>query len=432
MSNNELFKLDGNPSLGKTLPLSIQHVLAMIIGNIAPAIIIAQSIGMNTDQITQMVQYSMICAGLATILQIYGIWKFGARLPIVMGTNFAFVPVIITINSSYGFASVFGACIVGSIFLIFFGLFIEKIIKYFPPIVTGTTVLAMGISLYPVAISYMAGVSNTPEYGNLKNWSIALTTLIVVLAIDHFAKGYIKILSILLGIFAGYIVSLFAGLVDFSAISSAKYFSAPAIFPFGVEFHTGAILTMVVMYIVTSIQVIGDASSLTVGAMNREATKDEVSGALMSKGLSGLLTAFLGGLPSSSYAQNIGIISITKVVSKKIVAIAGLIIFALGFLPKFSSIMTTIPYPVLGGATLSVFSIITINGIKLISREKMTNRNAGILGISLAFGLGLTTVPASLAQTPVWFQTFIGSSPIIIATLIAFTLNLLLPRNEEK
>lgn len=431
MSNNALFQLEGNPSIGKSLPISIQHVLAMIIGNIAPAIIIAQTIGLAQEQVTAMVQYSMICAGLATLLQIYGFWKFGARLPIVMGTNFAFVPVIITINSNYGFSSVFGACIVGSIFLIFFGLFIEKIIKYFPPIVTGTTVLSMGISLYPVAISYMAGINGTPEYGNLTNWSIALLTLLVVLAIDHFGKGYIKILSILIGIIVGYVASLLVNLVDFSAVSTAPVVSYPKVFPFGVEFHIGAIVTMIVMYIVTSIQVIGDASSLTVGAMNREATKAEVSGALMSKGLSGILTAVLGGLPSSSFAQNIGIISITKVVSKKVVAVAGLIILALGFFPKFSSIMTTIPYPVLGGATLSVFSIITINGIKLISREKMTNRNAGILGISLAFGLGLTTVPATLAQTPTWFQTFIGSSPIIIATLIAFVLNILLPKNEE-
>lgn len=430
MYNDELFSLDGKPSLSKSLPISLQHVLAMIIGNIAPAIIIAQSIGMNEKQVTQMVQYSMICAGMATILQIYGIWKFGARLPIVMGTNFAFVPVIITINSNYGFSSVFGACIIGSIFLIFFGLFIEKIIKYFPPIVTGTTVLSMGISLYPVAISYMAGVTGTNDYGSLKNWSIALITLFVVLIIDHFAKGYLKILSILFGIIIGYVLSFFAGLVNFSAVSSANYISLPQIFPFGIEFHSGAIITMIVMYIVTSIQVIGDVSSLTVGGMNREATKDEVSGSLMSKGLSGLFTAILGGLPSSSFAQNIGIISITKVVSKKVVALAGLIILALGFFPKFSSVMTTIPYPVLGGATLSVFSIITVNGIKLISREKMTNRNAGILGIALAFGLGITTVPQAIAQTPTWFQTFIGSSPIIISTIIAFVLNLILPKNE--
>lgn len=432
MSKNELFNLDGKPGIAKSLPLSIQHVLAMIIGNIAPAIIIAQSIGLSTEQITEMVQYSMVCAGLATVLQIYGIWKFGARLPIVMGTNFAFVPVIITITSNYSFASVFGACIVGSIFLIFFGLFIEKIIKFFPPIVTGTTVLAMGISLYPVAISYMAGVTGTQEYGNLTNWSVALVTLLVVLGVDHFAKGYAKILSILIGIVAGYVLALILGLVDFSAISNAPLLAYPKIFPFGVEFHSGAIITMIVMYIVTSIQVIGDVSSLTVGSMNREASEKEVTGALMSKGLSGILTAFLGGLPSSSYAQNIGIISITKVVSKRVVAIAGIIIFALGFLPKFSSIMTTIPYPVLGGATLSVFSIITINGIKLISREKMTSRNAGILGISLAFGLGLTTVPETLAKTPLAFQTFIGSSPIIIATLIAFALNILLPRKNEE
>lgn len=431
MSNAELFKIEGKPSLGKSLPISIQHVLAMIIGNIAPAIIIAQSIGLKPEQITEMVQYSMICAGIATILQIYGIWKFGARLPIVMGTNFAFVPVIITINSNYGFSSVFGACLIGSIFLIFFGLFIEKIIKYFPPIVTGTTVLSMGISLYPVAISYMAGVSNTPEYGNLINWSVAIVTLLVVLTIDHFGKGYIKILSILIGIIVGYLLSFVFDLIDFSAVSSAPYLSYPKILPFGIEFHTGAIITMIVMYLVTSIQVIGDVSSLTVGAMNREASENEVSGALMSKGLSGFFTAILGGLPSSSFAQNIGIISITKVISKKVVIIAGFIILALGFFPKFSSIMTTIPYPVLGGATLSVFSIITINGIKLISREKMTNRNAGILGISLAFGLGLTTVPATLAKTPLAFQTFIGSSPIIIATIIAFILNLVLPRKKE-
>ena len=431
MSNNELFKLEGKPSFTKSFPISIQHVLAMIIGNVAPAIIIAQCIGLSSNQITEIVQYSMICAGLATILQIYGIWKFGARLPIIMGTNFAFVPVIITINSNYGFSSVFGACLIGSIFLILFGLFIEKIIKYFPPIVTGTTVLSMGISLYPVAISYMAGISKTPEYGNLTNWSVAIVTLLIVLIIDHFGKGYFKILSILIGIIVGYALAFVLGIVDFSAISSAPLISVPKFLPFGIEFHYGAIITMIVMYLVTSIQVIGDVSSLTVGSMNREAKKEEVSGAIMSKGLSGLITALIGGLPSSSFAQNIGIICITKVISKKVVTLAGIIILILGFFPKFSSIMTTIPYPVLGGATLSVFSIITINGIKLISRDKMTSRNAGILGIALAFGLGLTAVPETLAKTPLAFQTFIGSSPIIIATIIAFILNIILPKNNE-
>lgn len=431
-TNRELFRLEGKPSILKALPISLQHIFAMIVANVAPALIVASSIGLSAQDTTKIVQFCMFSAGLATLLQVIGVSYFGARLPLIMGMNFAFVPVVINLANTYGLAASYGATLCGGVCVILFGALSAKLKPFFPPLVTGTTVLTMGISLYPVAINYMAGGIGSPTYGTLKEWGVALFTLLIVLAVSHFAKGYLKMLSMLVGIVAAYLLALALNMVHIQDLNKVPLLTHPEIFPFGVTFVPGAILTMVVMYLVTSVEVIGDTASLTMGAFGREPSAKEISGAIMGKGIIALLTSCLGALPTASFSQNIGIVTMTKAVAKRIFILASSIMILVGFLPPFGALMTSIPNAVLGGATLSVFSIITINGIRLVYQEEMTLRNASILGISLAFGLGLSAVPEAIALAPDAFKTFVGSSPVITSTLVCFVLNLLLPKTTLK
>lgn len=425
-----IFLLDGKPSIGKALPIAFQHVFAMVVANIAPAIIVAGALNLSVDQRTAIIQYAMLAAGIATLIQIYGIGFIGSRLPLIMGLNFAFVPIIIAIGQNYSFAAVFASTLFGGLAIIFFGASIMKIRKFFPPLVTGTTVLTMGISLYPVAITYMAGGAGSPTFGGWKNWLVAIVTLLVVYLISEFGKGYFKLMAMLIGLIIGYVLALALGMVDFSGVSSAKLFAVPGFMPFGMEFRPGAIATMVIMYLVASVEIIGDISSLTIGGMDREATSKEISGGIMGNGITALIVSWFGGLPTATFSQNVGIVSMTKVISKRVVSIAGVIIIVTGFLPKFGALMSTIPNSVLGGATLTVFAIISINGIKLITQEPMTMRNSSILGIALAIGVGISQVPSALEKSPVFFRTFFGSSPVIIATIIVFVLNLIVPKKS--
>ena len=433
---DEIFILEGKPSIAKALPISLQHVFAMIVANIAPAIIVAGALNLSVEQKAQIIQYAMIAAGIATLIQVYGCKYIGSRLPLIMGLNFAFVPVIIVIGQNYSFSAVFASTIFGGLAIILFGASIMKIRRFFPPLVTGVTVLTMGISLYPVAINYMAGGQGTPNFGGWKNWLVAIITLLVVYLISEFGKGYFKLMAILIGILVGYALALSLGMVDFNGVSEAKYFALPGFLPFGMEFKLGAIVTMVIMYLVASVEIIGDISSLTMGGMEREATSEEITGGIIGNGITALIVSWFGGMPTATFSQNVGIVSMTKVISKRVISIAGIIIIITGFLPKFGALMSTIPNAVLGGATLTVFAIISINGIRLIAEEPFTMRNCSILGIALAIGIGISQVPSALEHAPTFFKTFFGSSPVIISTLIVFILNLIIPKKtleqEEK
>lgn len=436
MDHQSIYELDSRPSLLKCVPISLQHVMSMLVGNVAPALIIAAAVGVSLEEKIILVQAAMFAAAIATLVQVYGVGPLGSRLPMVMGMNFSFVTVIITIAKQYGMAYVFGSTIFGGISILIFGFFIKKLKKFFPPLVTGITVMTIGMSLYPVAIGYMAGDSGLPDYASFKNWGIALLTLAVVIVLSEFGKGYIKATAILIGLVFGTVVSGFLGMVNLSDVAQQKLFDLPHIAPFGIKFNLTAIITMVVMYIVTSIEAIGDISSLTMGGLDREATADEISHGIMGKGLSAIINSFIGGIPTATFSQNIGIITLTKVCNRKIIKVAAFMVLILGFLPKFGAVMTAIPYPVLGGATLSVFAIITVNGIRLLQEEEFTTRNMTIIGISLAVGMGIVQVPGAIATLPEGVKTFIGSSPVILSTIVAFVLNFVFPKKtleqEEK
>lgn len=437
-ASNSVFDIDGKPSFKAAFPLSLQHVLAMVVGNITPAIIVANVCKLSQADKTLLVQCAFFIAGIATLLQLYPVWKFGARLPVIMGVSFAYVPTLTTLGSQYGIKAIFGAQLVGGVVAIFVGIFLKHLRKYFPPIVAGTVVLTIGLSLYTIAIKYMAGGANLPpeEFGSLKHWGVAVLTLVVVLICNQFGKGYVKLASILIGIVVGYAVAFMLGMVNFASIGQAGWFSVPKPMHFGLEFPINAIISMSIIYIVNSVQAVGDISATTVGGMGREATDEELAGGIMGNGLSSVVASFFGGLPTATYSQNVGIVAMTKVVSRYILGLAAVVILLAGFIPKIGAVMTTIPQSVLGGATITVFGMITMTGIRLIIQDELSNRNVTIVGLSLALGMGISLVPESLSHFPESIRIIFGSSAVVISSLLAFTLNIILPKativDEEK
>lgn len=426
--STSIFDLDGVPPLNKALPLSLQHLLAMIVGNITPAIIVAGVTNMSAADKTLLVQCSLFMAGIATLLQLYPVWKFGARLPVVMGISFAYVPTLISIGSAYGIEAIFGAQLIGGIAALIVGAFIKPLRKLFPPMVAGTVVFTIGLSLYPTAVKYMAGGAGAADFGSPLNWTIALVTLAVVLFCNHFTKGYAKLASILIGIIAGYVFSMAVGKVEFTSVSSAGWFQVPPPMHFGLKFEIPAIISMVIIYIVNSVQAVGDYSATTEGGLGREPLDTELSGGIMANGLTSILGSFIGGLPTATFSQNVGIVAMTKVVSRYIVALAAVFMLVAGFIPKFGALTTTIPQSVLGGATIIVFAMITMTGIKLVIKDELSSRNVSIVGLSIALGMGITSVPGALDHFPSWVSMVFGSSPVVISTIMVIFLNVILPK----
>ncbi|MEE0810790.1 uracil-xanthine permease family protein [Blautia sp.] len=434
--DSELFKLDGRPALGKAIPLALQHVVAMIVGCVTPAIIVSGSAGLSDADSVTLLQAALIVAALSTLLQLFPIFKgkalaIGSGLPVIMGISFAYVPSMQAIAEGFDVATILGAQIFGGVIAALVGLNIKAIRKFFPPLITGTVVFAIGLSLYPTAINYMAGGTGKPDYGSWQNWAIALVTLAVVIALNHFGKGIVKLASILIGIIVGYIIALFAGMVDFTPVASAALFQIPMPLHFGIKFEISSCAAIGVLFAINSIQAIGDFSATTTGSMDRMPTDPELKGGIFGYGISNILGALLGGLPTATFSQNVGIVVTTKVVSRVVLGLSAVILLIAGILPKFSSLLTTIPSCVLGGATVSVFATIAMTGIKLITQKPLTFRSTTIVGLSIAMGMGVTQASASLAQFPEWVTMIFGKSPVVLATICAVLLNLILPKDKE-
>lgn len=427
-TNRSVFDWNGKPTFGQALPLSLQHILAMIMGAVTVPIIVAGAAGVSPAEKTILIQMSLIFSALSTLLQLYGASIFGARLPVIFGVGFAYVPALVAIAPQYGIAGIMGAQIAGGIAMIVIGLFMSRIRKYFPPIVAGTVVLVIGLSLYPIAINYIAGGFGAPDYGSGENWAIGMFTLFVVLGVSKFAKGFLRLASIICGILAGYVLSMVMGKVDFTPIAEASWVAVPLPMQFGIEFHSAAIISMVVICAVNSVQTIGDLSATTMGGMDRELSTKELFGGLMGNGLSTFLGAFFGGFPTSSFSQNVGIVAMTRIISRRVLAIAAVFLLIAGIVPKFGAIMTTIPFPVLGGATITVFGMITMMGIQLVNKDEMSVRNVTIVALALAMAMGLDAVPQSLDNAPALLKQVIGGSPIVTAAAVSIILNVLLPQ----
>ncbi len=433
-TTDELFKLNGKPGWGQAFPMAMQHVLAMLVGNITPPMLIAGTLGLPAEEKILLMQAAMTIGGITTLLQLYPLLGFGMGLPNVMGVAFSYMPILTTIGVQYGISAIFGAQLVAGLCSIFIGMFIGKLRRFFPPIVSGTVVLSIGLSLYKTAITYMGGGSATQAagtFGSPEFVLLALLTLGVTLACNMFGKGYIKISGMLIGIGVGYIAALLmGGIVNFSEFSTAKFFALPKPFHFGLEFHSDAIIMMILMYVVQAVQTIGDVSSTTMGGFGREATDQELGGGIKGQGICGMLGAVIGGLPTDPYSQNVGLICTTKVVAKRVFLIVGGIMLAAGFIPKFGALMTTIPQPVLGGATVTVFAAITMSGIELITEQPMNYRNKMIVGIALALGTGIESVPSILQFCPQLIQNIFGSS-LMVSFIVVFLLNILVPEDNS-
>ena len=427
-----VFELNGVPKLTQAFPLALQHVVAMIVGCVTPAIVIAEMAGLNEGDKVIFVQAALFIAAVSTLIQLFPLGgRIGSGLPVIMGVSFAYLPSMQAIVGNFDIATILGAQLIGGIVAIFVGIFVTKLRKLFPPLITGTVVFTIGLSLYPTAVKYMAGGQSSPNYGAWQNWLVAFLTLAVVVALNHFAKGILKLASILIGMIVGYIISGFFGMIDFSAVQGAGIFQIPRPMYFGMKFEASAVMTLVILFIINSVQAIGDLSATSGGGLDREPTDKELSGGIIGYGITNILGSFFGGLPTATFSQNVGIVATTKVVNRVVLGLAAGIILLAAFVPKFSALLTTIPQCVLGGATISVFASIAMTGIKLVVQQPLTYRNTSIVGLSVALGMGITQCSDALAQLPAWVTTVFGKSPVVVTTIAAILLNVILPKDKE-
>ncbi|MDY2982969.1 MAG: solute carrier family 23 protein [Eubacteriales bacterium] len=440
-----LFQFYGVPPLGSSVSLALQHLVAMIVGCVTPAIIISEAVGLGQADRVLLIQASLVMSAVSTFLQLFPIGKrFGSGLPVILGVSFAYVPSMQAIASSGGgISAIAGAMVVGGIVAVIVGVFVKQIRTLFPPVITGTVVFTIGLSLYPTAINYMAGgTGNTaaavaakglPEalvYGSWQNWLVAVLTLAVVMLLNNYGKGICKLASILLGMLFGYVVAMCFGMVSFADVGDAAWFSLPRFLHFGITFDASSCIAVGLLFAINSIQAIGDFTATTVGGLDRDPTDQELQGGIIAYGASNILAALFGGLPTATYSQNVGIVTTNKVVNRTVFALAGGFLLLAGVSPKFAAVLTTIPQCVLGGATITVFSTIAMTGMKLIASQDLTARNTTIVGLSAALGVGISQASGALSQFPEAVTMIFGKSPVVIATLMAVLLNLLLPKEK--
>ena len=446
-SREALFQLNGIPPLGMSISLALQHLVAMIVGCVTPAIIIANALGLPQSERVLLIQVSLVMSAVTTLIELFPIGgKLGSGLPVMFGISFAYLPSMQAIvGGGRDIATIAGAMVIGGIVAAVVGVFVKKIRRFFPPIITGTVVFTIGLSLYPTAINYMAGgTGNTYEvvvlrkgltsalvHGSWQNWAVAAFTLIVVMVMSNKGKGICKLAAILLGMIAGYIVAAVFGMVDLSEVRDAAWFSLPRFMHFGIKFEFSACIALALLFAINAIQAIGDLTATTVGGLNREPTDQELQGGIVTYGLTNVLSAFFGSLPTATYSQNVGIVTTNKVVNRVVFALAGGFLLLAGLIPKFSAILTTIPQCVLGGATITVFSTIAMTGMKLIASETISPRNTTIVGLSAALGVGISQSSSALSQFPESITIIFGKTPVVIATIMAVLLNLILPQENK-
>ena len=438
MKRGSIFELNGIPKFQEALPLALQHVVAMIVGCVTPAIIVAGAVGgdgLSAKDRVILIQASLVVSALSTLLQLFPIGKkkgfnLGSGLPMIMGVSFAYVPSMQAIAEGYGISTILGAQIIGGIVAIIMGLLVKKIRVFFPPLITGTVVFTIGLSLYPTAINYMAGGTSNSDYGSWQNWLVAFLTLAVVTGLNHFGRGILKLASILIGIIVGYVVSIPFGMVSLSSVGQAKMFQLPQFMHFGIHFEISACVAIGLLFAINSVQAIGDYSATTIGAMDREPEDRELQNGITAYGVTNIIGALLGGLPTATYSQNVGIVTTTKVINRWVLGLAAVILGVAGIVPKFSALLTTIPQCVLGG--VSVFASIAMTGMKLVASEEMDYRNSSIVGLAAAIGVGVSQASAALASFPGWVTTIFGKSPVVLATLIAVILNIILPKSSDE
>ena len=427
-----IYQLDGRVPLKKAIPLGIQHVLAMFLGNVSPLLIICGLLNIDTGLKTQLIQNAMFVAGITTLVQLYPIWKVGCRLPVVMGTSSGFIGTCKAIGASYGYGSILGASLIGSIFEVFLGFFIKPLKKLFPPVVTSLVIMSIGLSLLPVGINYFAGGSGAADFGHWKHLLVGLIVVVVIVVLKQFTRGFLSVASVLLGIVVGYLVAIGLNMVDFTPILEAEWFSIPSFMPVKMEFHWQAIVAMGIMFIATAVETVGDISGITNGGLDREPTNSELSGGVIADGLGSLVASFFGVLPNTSFSQNVGLVAVTKHHNRFCIMTGAVFLILCGFMPKLSAIFSAMPQSVLGGAAVIMFAMILVSGMQSLQREKLDGRNGMIVAMALGLGVGLGMVPSALDQMPEWVGQIFAQNGIIMTFVIATVMNLILPKDREE
>ncbi len=459
-SNRAPYEFYGKMPLKQAIPLGLQHVLAMFVGNLTPLLIICGACGISGSEEfahlqVSLLQNAMFVAGVVTLVQLYAIGPIGGKVPIIMGTSSGFIGVFKSVADTMGggvatYGAIMGASIIGGLFEGVLGAFIKPLRKFFPPVVTGTVVLSIGLSLISVGVNSFGGGSSAKDFGSAENLLLALFVLIVILMVKHWTKGLTSNSAILIGIIAGYAAAVIMGLLlpnsgitadgaeytkawvlNWNKVVEASWISIPEFLPVKPVFDVRAIAPIIIMFIVTAVETVGDISGVIEGGMDREATDKELSGGVICDGIGSSFAALFGILPNTSFSQNVGLVTMTKIVNRTALASGAVFLILCGLIPKLGAIISIMPQAVLGGAAVMMFSSIVVSGIQLITKEHMTPRNLTIVSVALGVGYGMGANTAILAQTPQAVQLIFGGSGIVPAALVAILLNLLLPKDDK-
>ena len=431
-SVNNIYQLEGRVPLAKAIPFGLQHILAMFVANLTPITIIAAAGGLPQAEIAVLLQNAMFVAGIATLIQLYPIWKVGSGLPIVMGVSFTFVTVLCTVAANYGYPAVMGAVLVGGVFEGTLGLLAKYWRKIISPIVAASVVTAIGFSLFTVGARSFGGGYNE-DFGSAQNLLLGTITLIVCLVWNCFAKGYLKQLSVLAGLVVGYVVAIFMGKVDLSIIFSDGLISLPRLFPYMPEFNVGAIFSVCIIFLVSAAETIGDTSAMVATGLDREITDREISGSLGCDGYASAISSLFGCPPVTSFSQNVGLIAMTKVVNRFTIMTGASCMIIAGLLPFVGNFFASLPDSVLGGCTIMMFGTILTSGMQMVAKAGFTQRNITIAALSLSIGIGFTAASEIdlWAIFPEMIQSVFSANVVAVVFVSAIILNLVLPQNME-
>ncbi|MGN0334430.1 MAG: uracil-xanthine permease family protein [Lachnospiraceae bacterium] len=431
-SVNNIYQLEGRVPVAKAIPFGLQHILAMFVANLTPITIIAAAGGLSQEEIAILLQNAMFIAGIATLIQLYPLWKVGSGLPIVMGVSFTFVTVLSTVAANYGYPTVMGAVLVGGIFEGTLGLFAKYWRKIISPIVAASVVTAIGFSLFTVGARSFGGGYNA-DFGSAENLLLGTITLVVCLVWNCFAKGYLKQLSVLAGLIAGYVIAIFMGKVDLSVIFSGGLVSLPRILPYRPEFNLGAVFSVCIIYLVSAAETIGDTSAMVATGLDREITDSEISGSLGCDGYASAISSLFGCPPVTSFSQNVGLIAMTKVVNRFTIMTGAVCMMIAGLLPPVGNFFASLPESVLGGCTIMMFGTILTSGMQMIAKAGFTQRNITIAALSLSIGIGFTAA----SEIDLWHifpemvQSVFSANVVAVVFVSAIILNLVLPQNMD-
>lgn len=457
----EAYDFEGKLPIKQAIPLGLQHVMAMFVGNLTPLLIITGACGVGAGSEYAQIQVSllqnaMIIAGVVTLVQLFAIGPIGGKVPIIMGTSSGFIGVFSSVakimgGGIIGYGAIMGASLIGGLLETVLGAFIKPLRRFFPSVVTGTVVLSIGLSLISVGINSFGGGNAANDFGSLENLFLAFVVLIVILFFKHWTKGYLSSSSILVGIIVGYVVAIIMGFVlphtavgpdgveytkswvlNWSKVADASWFAIPKFMPVKLVFDLRAIIPVLIMFVVTAVETVGDISGVMEGGFGREATDSELSGGVMCDGAGSALAAIFGVLPNTSFSQNVGLVAMTKVVNRIALATGAVFLILCGLIPKLGALISIMPQSVLGGAAVMMFSSIIVSGIQLITKEPLNARRLTIVSVALGVGYGMGVSPQILAHTPQFVQLMFGESGIVPAALVAILLNIILPKEEEK